>query len=307
LLLNRHETSGNEIADQRSGVPLATLRFDVVFGHQCVTYRRQRSRFLQQRPKPRADIFEPVVDAIAQIEEHELIAELADKNIAGGRDNRRLRDRAWGQKITIRKRVAEEATCGAVYSCSMSGIVGLWNLDRQPLDEALLHRMSGRLRHRGPDGEGWRVIGTVGFACQHLWVTPEEVGEVQPVAGRANVMLVMDGRLDNRDELLPALGLPRTASDAACVVAAYDAWDDRFTERLNGDFAVALFDASKHRLLLARDSIGIRPLYYFRNDRVFAFASEIKALLAHPEIPTRPDDEGIADFLLVSSRPVDRQ
>ena len=151
------------------------------------------------------------------------------------------------------------------------------------------------------------MIGTVGFACQHLWVTPEEVGEVQPVAGRANVMLVMDGRLDNRDELLPALGLPRTASDAACVIAAYDAWDDRFTERLNGDFAVALFDASKHRLLLARDSIGIRPLYYFRNDRVFAFASEIKALLAHPEIPTRPDDEGIADFLLVGSRPVDRQ
>lgn len=189
----------------------------------------------------------------------------------------------------------------------MSGIVGLWNLDQQPLDAALLHRMSGRLRHRGPDGEGRRVIGSVGFACQHLWVTPEELGEVQPVAGGANVMLVMDGRLDNRDELLPALGLPRTASDAACVMAAYDAWDGRFAERLNGDFAVAVFDASKHRVLLARDSIGIRPLYYFRNDRMFAFASEIKALLAHPDIPVRPDDEGIADFLLVSSRPVDRQ
>jgi asparagine synthase (glutamine-hydrolysing) len=90
-------------------------------------------------------------------------------------------------------------------------------------------------------------------------------------------------------------------------MAAYDAWDDRFAEQLNGDFAVAVFDAAKHQLLLVRDSIGIRPLYYFRNDRVFAFASEIKALLAHPDIPVRPDDEGIADFLLVSSRPIDRQ
>lgn len=189
----------------------------------------------------------------------------------------------------------------------MSGIVGLWNLDGRPLDQAVLSRMSATLAHRGPDGEGRRVVGSMGFARQHLWVTLEEVGEQQPLVGRADVMLVMDGRIDNRDELLRALDLPQTASDAGCVLAAYERWGDAFAERLNGDFALAVFDHSKQHLLLARDSIGIRPLYYFGNERFFAFASEIKALLAHPDIPSRPDDEGIADFLLVSSRPIDRQ
>jgi asparagine synthase (glutamine-hydrolysing) len=163
------------------------------------------------------------------------------------------------------------------------------------------------LRHRGPDGERQSVAGSIGFGCQHLWVTPEETGEFQPLVAPSGVMLVMDGRLDNRDELIPQLGLARETSDAACVMAAYDAWEDGFAVRLNGDFAVALFDHRRHRLLLARDAIGIRPLYYFRSTAMFAFASEIKALLALPDVAVRPDDEGIADFLLVGTRPVDRQ
>lgn len=189
----------------------------------------------------------------------------------------------------------------------MSGIVGIFNLDARPAQDALLTRMSAALRHRGPDGEGRRVAGPAGFAWQHLWVTAEETGEIQPLVGHSGAMLVMDGRLDNRDELLGALRLPPTVSDAACALAAYEAWDERFVERLNGDFALAVFDPRQPRLLLARDAIGIRPLYYHKSDRFFAFASEIKALLTHPEIPARPDDEGLADYLLPASRPVDRQ
>ena len=189
----------------------------------------------------------------------------------------------------------------------MSGIVGVFNLDAQPAEDALLARMSAALRHRGPDGEGRRVAGPAGFGWQHLWVSPEETGEVQPLVGRSGAMLVMDGRLDNRDELLGALRLPPTVSDAACVLAAYEAWGEQLPERLNGDFALAVFDPRQPRLLLARDAIGIRPLYYHKSERCFAFASEIKALLAHPEIPARPDDEGLADYLFHSSRPVDRQ
>jgi asparagine synthase (glutamine-hydrolysing) len=189
----------------------------------------------------------------------------------------------------------------------MSGIAGLWNLEGHPLDVPLLSRMSASLRHRGPDGEGTRVTGAVGFACQHRWVTPEEVGEIQPVTGRAGTMLVMDGRLDNRGDLLRALDLSVTTSDAACVLAAYERWEESFAEKLNGDFVLAVFEPLRRRLLLVRDAIGVRPLYYFRNDRWFAFASEIKALFAHPDIPVRPDDEGIADYMLVSSRALDRQ
>jgi asparagine synthase (glutamine-hydrolysing) len=188
----------------------------------------------------------------------------------------------------------------------MSGIVGVWNLDGAPLDASVLGAMSESLRHRGPDGEGRRVLRSLGFACQRQWVTHEEIGEIQPLVGAAGVMLVMDGRLHNRDELLADLRLSPTASDATCVLAAYERWDERFAERLDGDFAIAVFDESKQRLLLVRDAIGIRPLYYFRSERLFTFASEIKALLAHPNVPMRPDDEGLADFLLIGSRPIDR-
>jgi asparagine synthase (glutamine-hydrolysing) len=189
----------------------------------------------------------------------------------------------------------------------VSGIAGAWNLDGQPMAADVLAAMSGRLHHRGVDGERRRTSGSVGFAHQHLWVTPEEEGEAQPLVGPSGAMLVMDGRIDNRDELIAALRLERTVSDAACVLSAYEAWDDRFAERLNGDFAVAIFDPARCRLLVARDAIGVRPLYYFHNERLFAFASEIKALLAHPDIPTQPDDDGLADFMFIGARPLDRQ
>jgi asparagine synthase (glutamine-hydrolysing) len=189
----------------------------------------------------------------------------------------------------------------------MSGIVGLWNLDGRPADAGILATMSAALAHRGPDGEGHRLDGPVGLACRHLWVTPEEVGETQPLVGRTGAILVMDGRLDNRDEILSALELPRSASDAACVLAAYETWGEQFAERLNGELTLAIFDPRRHRLLVARDSIGIRPLYYFRSDRLFAFATEIKGLLVHPDVPARPDDDGLADYLLLGNRPIDRQ
>jgi len=189
----------------------------------------------------------------------------------------------------------------------MSGLVGVWNLDGRPLDPTVLSLMSASLQHRGPDGEGRWLTGSLGVACQHLWVTPEETDEIQPLVGRSGVVLGLDGRLDNREQLLAALRLPRAASDATCALAAYETWNDSFAERLNGDFAIVVFDQRQRRLLLVRDAIGVRPLYYFRSQCLFAFGSEIKALLAHPDIPTDPEDEGLADFMLTSSRPVDRQ
>ncbi|MCM3880915.1 MAG: asparagine synthase-related protein [Vicinamibacterales bacterium] len=192
----------------------------------------------------------------------------------------------------------------------MNGIAGAWNLDRRPMARDAVAAMSGRLRHRGRDGEAMRIEGAVGFACQHSWVTPEEHGEHQPLAiehAGQSAMLVMDGRLDNRAELIGALGLHASLSDARLVLAAYEAFDEGFAERLSGDFALAIFDSRRQRLVLARDAIGVRPLYYFHSRSFCAFASEIKGLLAHPEITAHPDDEGVADFMLVGSRPLDHQ
>lgn len=189
----------------------------------------------------------------------------------------------------------------------MSGIAGAWNLDGRPMDPGTLAAISGRLRHRGADGERQRIAGQVGFSYQHQWVTPEDHGVFQPVVGPSGAMLMIDGRLDNRDELVSLLALERRVSDANCALAAYDRWGDEFAEHLAGDFAAAVFDPRAQRLLLVRDALGVRPLYYFHDGRVLVFASEIKAILAHPDVNVTPDEEGIADFLLVGARPLDRQ
>jgi asparagine synthase (glutamine-hydrolysing) len=189
----------------------------------------------------------------------------------------------------------------------MSGISGAWNLDGRPLDGRVLSGMSARLHHRGLDGERARIDGAVGFACQHFWVAAEDHDAYQPIVGASGTMLMMDGRLDNRSELTSVLRLDGAVSDSQCALSAYEKWSDAFAERLNGDFAIAVFDPRLRRLLLARDALGVRPLYYVHTPRLFAFGSEIKALLAHPDITPRPDDEGVADFMLIGSRPLERQ
>lgn len=86
--------------------------------------------------------------------------------------------------------------------------------------------------------------------------------------------------------------------DSTLVLASYEAFGERFPERLLGDFALGLFDPGKHRLLLARDAIGLRPLYFWAGNNTFLFASEVKAILAHPSVRARPDENLLADFLL---------
>jgi asparagine synthase (glutamine-hydrolysing) len=184
----------------------------------------------------------------------------------------------------------------------MSGIVAIWNLDGKPVEREVLARMSATMAHRGLDGEEVWIEGPVGFACQLSRVTPESEKETQPLVGPSGTVVVFDGRLDNREELLESLKdsyqVSSSSPDPDLVLAAYEAFGDRLPERLAGDFALGLFDPNRQRLLLARDAIGIRPLYYYRTRETFLFSSEIKALLAHPEVSTRPNDDVLALFLL---------
>ncbi|MCH7896922.1 MAG: asparagine synthetase B, partial [candidate division NC10 bacterium] len=87
----------------------------------------------------------------------------------------------------------------------MSGIVGMWNLDGKPVEREVLARMSGTMAHRGLDGEEMWVDGSVGLACQLFRVTPESEKETQPLVGPSGAVVVFDGRLDNREELLASL------------------------------------------------------------------------------------------------------
>ncbi len=184
----------------------------------------------------------------------------------------------------------------------MSGICGIWNLNGAPVQTSLLERISNTMSHRGPDGVGTRVQGMIGMSCQHLEVTAESIGETQPVVNSAGTMLVFDGRLDNRDELLRRLEPDERntdrISDARLVLALYWCFGDTLVDMLCGDFAFAIYDARQQHLLLARDALGIRPLYYFRANDLLVFASEVKSILAHVLVSAEPDDDVLAAFLM---------
>ena len=177
----------------------------------------------------------------------------------------------------------------------MSGIVGTWNTDGRPVERELLLRLAEPLAHRGPDGLHLWLGGAIGFACQQLKVTPESAREIQPLVGPSGTALVFDGRLDNREELLAALpDIDPQSPDLDIVLAAYRAHGEEFATRLKGEFALALWGPSLQRLLLLRDIVGLRPLYYFQAGASFVFATEIKALLAHPDAPRQPNDDVLA-------------
>jgi asparagine synthase (glutamine-hydrolysing) len=188
----------------------------------------------------------------------------------------------------------------------VSGILGIWNLDGRPLEEARVRDLSSVLAHRGRDGDGVWVRGAVGLACRLHRVTPEALRENQPLLHPSGAVVVFDGRLDDRDELLsrllPSSRVSADSPDPALVLAAYEAFGNGFAERLTGDFALGLFDPARQQLLLARDAIGIRPLYYCRTGETFLFASEIKALLAHSRVPRGLNDDFLADFFLGTVR-----
>ncbi len=191
----------------------------------------------------------------------------------------------------------------------MSGIAGIWNLEGQPVSRAQLASLSERLAHRGPDGEEFWVQGPVGLACRLNRITPEASAEIQPLVHPSGSVLVFDGRLDNREELLarlkPSQGVSAGSPDPVFVLAAYAEFGDRFPELLVGDFALGLFDSYKQRLLLARDAMGIRPLYYTQTRDAVLFASEIKALLAHPKVVRCPNDDFLANLVIGNTQDTD--
>jgi asparagine synthase (glutamine-hydrolysing) len=186
----------------------------------------------------------------------------------------------------------------------MSGIAGIYYLDGRPVEQTDVQRMLDSIAHRGPDGCGVWTNGSVGLGCQLLRVTPESAKETQPFIHPSGNVVVFDGRLDNRKELLETLRnsaeISASSPDPAFVLAAYHEFGDKFVEHLIGDFALGLFDLNRQKLLLARDAIGVRPLYFYSTPRQFLFASEIKALLTHPQVSTHPNNDFLAEFLLHS-------
>jgi asparagine synthase (glutamine-hydrolysing) len=185
----------------------------------------------------------------------------------------------------------------------MSGIAGIYFLDDRPLDPADLSRMLQSLAHRGPDGSDMWSRGPVGLGHRMLWTTPESLREKLPLRhARADLVITADARIDNRDELIALLGLGDRPSgdlaDSELILLAYEKWGDACPARLLGDFAFAIWDGRHQTFFCARDHFGVKPFFYYRSDRVFVFASEIKGLLCLPFVPRRLNEVRVADYLV---------
>ncbi len=184
----------------------------------------------------------------------------------------------------------------------MCGIVGIVRFNPEDVaDEARLKRMRDVLRHRGPDGEGLWVDGPVGLGHRRLAIVDVAAGH-QPMANEDDsVWITYNGEIYNHAELRPALEAKghryRTRSDTETILHLYEEEGDGCVERLRGMFAFALWDRRRRRLLLARDRLGIKPLYYACTDREILFASEIKALLAAGADPVRFNQAILPEFL----------
>jgi asparagine synthase (glutamine-hydrolysing) len=184
----------------------------------------------------------------------------------------------------------------------MAGIFGIWNFDGRPLERALLERMGRSLAHRGPDGDSLFMSGPAGVGCRLFRVTPESSTEAQPCVRSSGTVVVFDGRLDNRRELIAALrgqhDVSERTPDVELVAACYETAAEGFAARLEGDFAAAVLDLPARRLLLARDAIGVRPLYFWRGGGTLVFASEIKSILTHPGVRAQVNVPVLAEYMV---------
>ena len=186
----------------------------------------------------------------------------------------------------------------------MTALAGIWRFDGRPDAAAGCARMLSAQEVYGPDAGAQWSGREIAMGRQLMRLLPEDAFDRQPLTGaNGRFVLVADLRLDNRDALVDRLRIPGgTASglsDAAILLAAIEQWEDNCLSHLIGDYAFALWDNSKRRLLLARDPLGGRPLCYHHGSGFLAFASMPKGLHALPEVPYAVDEQRIAEFLIL--------
>ena len=171
----------------------------------------------------------------------------------------------------------------------MSGIVGIYHRTGEAVEAHLLSLMVDAIAHRGPDGTQIWHENNAGMGHLSLWTTPESMLERMPQCDRlSETTITADARIDNRDELIDVLGLKgdraEKITDCSLILKAYYKWGENCPGKLIGDFAFAIWDARQQRWFCARSPVGIKPFYYYCSSTLFAFASEIKALLCLPQI-----------------------
>ena len=184
----------------------------------------------------------------------------------------------------------------------MCGIAGIVRFERTARVEArLLEAMTDALWHRGPDDHGYYLEGNVALGSRRLSIIDRSGGRQPLLNEDESAVVVCNGEIYNYRELASALAARghvfRSQSDCETLVHAYEDDGERFVERLRGMFAFALWDERRRKLVLGRDRLGIKPLYYHVGRDFLAFASEVKALLEVPGVPRELDPEALDLYL----------
>ena len=184
----------------------------------------------------------------------------------------------------------------------MCGICGIVNFDRSKLvDPELIERMTTVLVHRGPDDDGYFVEANAGFGHRRLSIIDLGGGK-QPIFNEdQSILIVFNGEIYNYADLtteLTQLGHQfKSRSDTEAIVHAYEQYGDACVDHLRGMFAFAIWDRRRKRLLVARDRLGIKPLYFYQCDGFLAFASEIKSLLQIPAVSRVVNPDALESYL----------
>jgi len=184
----------------------------------------------------------------------------------------------------------------------MCGIGGVIFLDGREAPVSVLKGMTSLLRHRGPDGQDTYVAGPIGLAHTRLSILDTSERGSQPMSYQnGRYWITYNGEIYNfleiRDQLKEKKYEFTTETDTEVILAAFSEWGEEAVNKFNGMFAFAIWDAQKKCLQLFRDRLGVKPLYYYFNEKILAFASEIKGFLAIPDIDLVYDDQGLRTVL----------
>jgi asparagine synthase (glutamine-hydrolysing) len=182
----------------------------------------------------------------------------------------------------------------------MSGQAGVWNFDGKPADKELLQKFSAAISQHAPDGEHIHLIGSLGMLYRPSHTTQESRREHQPHVCPRGVVIAWDGRLDNREDLIRELkgNLISPQTDVAIVAATFDRWGTDCFRKLIGDWALSIWDPVERRLVLARDYMGIRHLYYYLTATRVVWCTYLNPLAVLSGAPFTVNDDYIAGYLV---------
>jgi asparagine synthase (glutamine-hydrolysing) len=183
----------------------------------------------------------------------------------------------------------------------MCGIAGVLHTDGTPADARIIRNMTDIIAHRGPDGSGFYVQGEVALGHRRLSIIDLATGG-QPMSNEDDSLwITYNGEIFNHSDVRPELEAAghryKSHCDTETVIHSYEQYGDQGLTHFRGMFAFAIWDGNRKQLFCARDRLGIKPFYYFWNGHTFAFASEIKALLQHPEISAEFNEQLLPEYL----------